>query len=94
MRWEDRVLARAVVDAETWARPLQVATGRALRADAAGAPAGPLDAAALPGLEDVLDAVDSGLLWSRIADRIPRPDQASRLTGASARTSRAAATAD
>ncbi|MET8330640.1 hypothetical protein [Streptomyces sp. NPDC005181] len=39
----------------------------------------------LPGLEDVLDAIDGGLLWMAIADRLPKPAQAARLTGRSAR---------
>ncbi|MEU8795288.1 M48 family metallopeptidase [Streptomyces sp. NPDC048643] len=38
-----------------------------------------------PGLEDVLNALDDGLLWMEIADRMPKPAQASRLTGRSAR---------
>lgn len=38
-----------------------------------------------PGLEDVLNALDDGLLWMEIADRMPKPAQASRLTGLSAR---------
>ncbi|BBA98494.1 hypothetical protein RVR_4690 [Actinacidiphila reveromycinica] len=39
----------------------------------------------LPGLEEVLDAFDGGLLWMDVADRMPKPPQAARLTGASAR---------
>ncbi|MFE5208726.1 M48 family metalloprotease [Streptomyces sp. NPDC056600] len=87
--WDDLVMARAVAEAQEESRPLQVATARALRAesadDRAGRPAGPVADDALPGLEDVLDAVDRGLLWMEIADRIPKPQQASWLTGASAR---------
>ncbi|MGW2939519.1 M48 family metalloprotease [Streptomyces sp. NPDC001156] len=39
----------------------------------------------LPGLDGVLDAIDAGLLWMAVADRMPKPAQASRLTGQSAR---------
>jgi hypothetical protein len=39
----------------------------------------------LPSLEEVLDAFDCGLLWMAIADRMPKPPQAARLTGLSAR---------
>ncbi|MET8961520.1 M48 family metallopeptidase [Streptomyces sp. NPDC004074] len=39
----------------------------------------------LPGLDDVLDAIDAGLLWMEVADRMPKPARASRLTGRSAR---------
>ncbi len=86
--WDDLVMARAVVDAEGWARPLQVAVARALRSTAGAhddAPAGPVEDDALPGLEAVLDAFDRGLLWTEIADRMPKHHQAARLTGASAR---------
>ncbi|NNN32446.1 hypothetical protein HLK59_19185 [Streptomyces sp. S3(2020)] len=34
---------------------------------------------------DLLDTFDRGLLWTEVADRLPKPDQAARLTGASAR---------
>ncbi|GHD46595.1 M48 family metallopeptidase [Streptomyces galbus] len=87
--WDDLVMARAVIDAEEWARPLRVAVARAVRAEEAGteggAPAGPVDSDALPGLEEVLDAFDRGLLWREIAERMPKHHQAARLTGASAR---------
>ncbi|MCX4994005.1 M48 family metallopeptidase [Streptomyces longwoodensis] len=88
MDWDDLVMARAVLDAEQWARPLRVAVARAVRAEGAGTggtPAGPVEDDALPGLEEVLDAFDRGLLWREIAERMPRPHQAARLTGASAR---------
>jgi len=39
----------------------------------------------LPGLEEILGAFDRGLLWMEIADRMPKPYQAARLTGQSAR---------
>ncbi|MFE8950370.1 hypothetical protein [Streptomyces sp. NPDC007856] len=39
----------------------------------------------MPGLEEVLDAFDRGLLWMTVADRIPKPPQAARLVGPSAR---------
>jgi hypothetical protein len=39
----------------------------------------------LPALDDVLDAFDRGLLWTEVAPRMPKPPQASRLTGLSAR---------
>src|SRR6185437_10008303 len=39
----------------------------------------------LPGLAEVLDAFDRGLLWMAVADRMPKPPQAARLTGPSAR---------
>ncbi|MDR6974170.1 Zn-dependent protease with chaperone function [Streptomyces sp. 3330] len=95
LSWDDLVMARALADAEGWARPLRVAVARALRSagqGADGAAPGHRDAAAggaaddaLPGLEDVLDAFDRGLLWTATADRMPKPHQASRLVGASAR---------
>ncbi|MGW8879734.1 M48 family metallopeptidase [Streptomyces mirabilis] len=95
MSWDDLVMARAVADAEGWSRPLRLAVARTLRsaaqvADGAaparrGAPAEKVEDAELPGLEEVLDAFDRGLLWMEVADRIPKPTQAARLTGASAR---------
>lgn len=95
MSWDDLVMARAVVDADGWSRPLRVATARALRSSAsvaAGTRAGRRDDTAdsgghepLPGLEEILDAFDGGLLWTAVADRMPKPDQAARLTGQSAR---------
>jgi Zn-dependent protease with chaperone function len=95
MSWDDLVLARAVADAEDWSRPLRVAVARALRAsaptaDAAapvrqGGPAGQPEETALPGLDEVLEAFDRGLLWMEVADRMPKPPQAARLTGPSAR---------
>ncbi|MGW3661986.1 M48 family metallopeptidase [Streptomyces sp. NPDC005141] len=107
MSWEDLVMARAVVDAEDWSRPLRVAVARVLRssvpvpvpvpvpvavavADGAvparqGAPAAQGEDAALPTLEQVLDAFDRGLLWTEVADRMPKPPQAARLLGPSAR---------
>ncbi|MDX3799182.1 M48 family metalloprotease [Streptomyces sp. AK04-3B] len=95
MTWEDLVMARAVADAEGWSRPLRVAVARALRSSAQGTgdaatahrnatPEGASDDE-LPGLEEVLDAFDRGLLWTETADRMPKPAQASRLTGQSAR---------
>ncbi|MFE7935641.1 M48 family metalloprotease, partial [Streptomyces sp. NPDC057456] len=95
MTWDDLVMARALADADGWARPLRVAVERALRsaehgADGAGsarrdAPAEVEASDALPELEGVLDAFDNGLLWMATADRMPKPHQASRLVGASAR---------
>ncbi|MEU9479272.1 hypothetical protein [Streptomyces sp. NPDC048191] len=83
MSWDDLVMARAVADAEGWSRPLRLAVARALRSEARD----PDEQAgtALPGLEEVLDAFDRGLLWMAVADRIPKPPQAARLVGASAR---------
>ncbi|MFI9809244.1 M48 family metallopeptidase [Streptomyces sp. NPDC052301] len=83
MSWDDLVMARAVADAEGWSRPLRLAVVRALRAQARGA--GEPVGTELPGLEEVLDAFDRGLLWMEVADRMPKPPQAARLVGASAR---------
>ncbi|QKW17679.1 M48 family metalloprotease [Kitasatospora sp. NA04385] len=77
MSWDDLVLARAVADADDWSRPLRLAVARTLRSSE---PDGEL-----PGLEEILDAFDRGLLWPEIADRMPKPPQAARLTGQSAR---------
>jgi hypothetical protein len=99
MSWDELAVARAAADAEGWSQPLRLAVARALRATAqdaepatatATATAPPAAAAtaaddALPGLEDVLDAFDRGLLWMAVADRMPKPPQAARLTGRSAR---------
>ncbi|MGW0871164.1 M48 family metallopeptidase [Streptomyces sp. NPDC002740] len=95
MSWDDLVMARAVADAEGWSRPLRLAVARALRSSKQGADSAATarrDATAeraaddeLPGLEEVLDAFDRGLLWMTVADRIPKPHQAARLTGPSAR---------
>ncbi|MEZ0068208.1 Zn-dependent protease with chaperone function [Streptacidiphilus sp. MAP12-20] len=86
LSWDDLVMVRALGDAEGWSKPLRVATARALRAEAGGRAGGKLVADdELPGLPEILDAIDRGLLWTEIADRIPRPDQASRLIGESAR---------
>ncbi|MFD6415060.1 M48 family metallopeptidase [Streptomyces sp. NPDC060194] len=78
LSWDELVTARAAADAETWSRPLRVAVARA-------AATGRIDDDHLPGLEDVLDAFDRGLLWPSVADHMPRPLAAERLTGASAR---------
>jgi Zn-dependent protease with chaperone function len=94
MSWDDLVMARAVADAESWSQPLRLAVARALRTAAEGqdgtAPSrGATDPVAveteLPALDDVLDAFDRGLLWTEVAPRMPKPPQASRLTGLSAR---------
>ncbi|WP_406439953.1 M48 family metallopeptidase [Streptomyces sp. NBC_00631] len=93
--WDDLAMARAVADAEGWSRPLRIAVARALRSSAQGAEGtvtARRDATAeevandlLPDLEEILDAFDRGLLWTDIADRMPKPHQASRLVGPSAR---------
>ncbi|TDU06639.1 hypothetical protein EDD99_5203 [Streptomyces sp. 846.5] len=95
MGWDELVMARALSDAEGWSQPLRVAVARALRSEARaadgtatvrrGARAEGVANDELPGLEEVLDAFDRDLLWPEVADRIPKPDQASRLTGSSAR---------
>ncbi|MGW1810848.1 M48 family metalloprotease [Streptomyces sp. NPDC002078] len=95
MSWDDLVMARAVADAEGWSRPLRVAVARALRSlgqGAGGTVTVRRDATAeevaddlLPGLEEILDAFDRGLLWMAVADRMPKPHQAARLIGPSAR---------
>ncbi|PYC68360.1 peptidase [Streptomyces tateyamensis] len=95
MSWDDLVMARAVVDAEGWSQPLRLAVARALWSSARdaerAAPArrdATAEAAAdpeLPDLEEVMDAFDRGLLWTAIADRLPKSPQAARLTGPSAR---------
>ena len=95
LSWDELVLARAVADAEGWSRPLRVAVARALRTEAQGADAAAparrgvlaegVEDAELPGLDEVLDAFDRGLLWMAVADRMPKPPQAARLIGPSAR---------
>lgn len=86
LSWDDLVMTRALADADGWSKPLRVAVARSLRAEAGGRAGGELVANdKLPSLPEVLDAIDRGLLWTEIADRIPKPDQASRLTGESAR---------
>lgn len=97
MSWDDLAMARALDDAEGWSRPLRVAVARALRSSEQRAGAGGTltvrrDATAgevgddlLPGLEEILDAFDRGLLWMEVADRMPKPHQATRLIGPSAR---------
>ncbi|MFI1722657.1 M48 family metalloprotease [Streptomyces sp. NPDC020489] len=95
--WDELTMARAIADAEGWSHPLRVAVARALRSSARGAGGAVTDAVRrdgttgkvtddlLPGLEEILDAFDRGLLWPEIADRMPKPHQATRLTGQSAR---------
>ncbi|MER6288133.1 M48 family metallopeptidase [Streptomyces sviceus] len=93
--WDDLVMARAVEDAGDWSQPLRVAVARALRSSAQGdegtvpvrrdVTAKEAANDLLPGLEEILDAIDRGLLWMAVADRMPKPHQASRLTGPSAR---------
>ncbi|HEY3478621.1 MAG TPA: M48 family metallopeptidase [Streptomyces sp.] len=85
--WDELVMARAAADAEGWSQPLRLAVARALRTAAQGTDAAAQEASdtELPGLDDVLDAFDRGLLWMDVADRMPKPPQASRLTGLSAR---------
>ncbi|MQY34668.1 Protease HtpX [Streptomyces sp. RB17] len=94
MSWDDLVMARALADAEGWSRPLPVAVARALRSSAYSADGAALRREVtaegvandqLPGLEEVLDAFDRGLLWMEVADRMPKPHQAARLIGPSAR---------
>ncbi|MFF3001112.1 M48 family metallopeptidase [Streptomyces sp. NPDC057950] len=95
MSWDDLVMARATADAETWSQPLRIATARALRSTVQEAnnsssahrtsSTDTQTGKELPSLEEVLDAFDRGLLWMEIADRMPKPHQAARLTGASAR---------
>lgn len=95
MSWDDLAMSRALADAESWSRPLRVAVARTLRSaeqDADGtvtvrrdATTGGVTDDALPGLEETLDAFDRGLLWMEITDRLPKPHQAARLTGLSAR---------
>jgi Zn-dependent protease with chaperone function len=95
MSWDDLVMAGAVADAEGWSRPLRVAVARALRSSAQGADGtvtarrdAPAEGAAndrLPGLEEILGAFARGLLWMAVADRMPKPHQAARLIGPSAR---------
>ncbi|SHM23754.1 M48 family metallopeptidase [Actinacidiphila paucisporea] len=80
--WPELVMATARAEAGAEAEQLQKAVSRAVRSaagdDVPGAPG-------LPDLGEVLDAVDAGLLWMLIADRMPKPAAASRLTGESAR---------
>jgi Zn-dependent protease with chaperone function len=86
--WDRLVVLRTVSDFHGYAEPLRKAVQRAVRATAPAASAGPVASAAapeLPDLDGVLDAIDRGLLWMAIADRMPKPDKAARLTGASAR---------
>ncbi|MFF3446493.1 hypothetical protein ACFYXJ_05025 [Streptomyces sp. NPDC002667] len=96
MSWDDLVLARAVADADDWSRPLRVAVARAIRSSAQdpGKTATTVDRTAtteavadneLPALEEILHAFDRGLLWMAVADRMPKPHQAARLSGTSAR---------
>ncbi|MHA6762372.1 M48 family metallopeptidase [Streptacidiphilus sp. PAMC 29251] len=95
MSWDELVMARAVSDAEGWSQPLRVAVARALRSEARAADGtatgrrGARDERVandeLPGLEEVLDAIDRDLLWRDVAHRIPKPDKESRLTGSLAR---------
>ncbi len=94
LSWDDLVMVRAIADAEGWSRPLRLAVARAVRSEERGtdgaaparrgAEAGTVDDASLPGMEEVLDAFDRGLLWMAVADRMPKPPQVARLTGASA----------
>ncbi|MFC1420820.1 M48 family metallopeptidase [Streptacidiphilus cavernicola] len=86
LSWDELVMLRARADAAGWSKPLRVAVARSLRAEAGGrAGRGAVADDELPSLAEVLDAIDRGLLWTEIADRMPKPDQASRLTGESAR---------
>lgn len=94
MSWDDLVMVRAAADAEGWSQPLRLAVARALRSAAQGTDSTPVHRGAtaqqvtdieLPGLEEVLDTFDRGLLWREVADRMPKPPQAARLTGLSAR---------
>ncbi|MBE8472092.1 M48 family metallopeptidase [Streptomyces justiciae] len=84
MSWDDLAMARAVADAEEWSGPLRLAVARTLRSSGPGTREEGADDG-LPGLEEILDAFDRGLLWMEIADRMPKPYQAARLTGQSAR---------
>ncbi|AZP15345.1 peptidase [Streptomyces aquilus] len=88
MSWDDLTMARAVADAEEWSGPLRLAVARTLRSEADAVretTSGETADGLLPGLEEILDAFDRGLLWMEIADRMPKPYQAARLTGQSAR---------
>lgn len=86
LSWDELVMTRALADAEGWSAPLRIAVARSLRVAAGGRAGGESVATdELPSLTGVLDAIDRGLLWTEIANRMPKPDQASRLTGESAR---------
>jgi hypothetical protein len=73
--WDAMVRAHVVAEAEAFSQPLRLAVARATGASRDR----------LPDLEEVLAAFDAGLLWTDIAGRLPKPPQAARLTGASAR---------
>ncbi|WP_028805439.1 M48 family metallopeptidase [Streptomyces sp. 142MFCol3.1] len=95
MSWDDLAMSRAITDAEVWSRPLRVAVARALRSSAhdtdgtvtvrRDSTTGEVADDLLPNLEEILDAFDRGLLWMEVADRMPKPHQAARLIGPSAR---------
>lgn len=85
LSWDELVMTRALADAEGWSGPLRVAVARSLRTEAGRAGGEAVVHDELPSLTQVLDTIDRGLLWTEIANRMPKPDQASRLTGASAR---------
>ncbi|UWE07432.1 hypothetical protein [Actinacidiphila bryophytorum] len=80
--WPDLVAATAQAEAGAEAEPFRKAVARAVHSAAGdAAEAG----GELPDLPAVLDAIDAGLLWMAVADRMPKPPAASRLTGESAR---------
>ncbi|WP_042380587.1 M48 family metallopeptidase [Streptacidiphilus melanogenes] len=86
LSWDDLAMIRALADADGWSKPLRVAVARSLRSEVGGRAGGELvPDDELPSLAEVLDAIDRGLLWTEIANRMPKPGQASRLTGESAR---------
>ncbi|MFJ2235058.1 M48 family metalloprotease [Streptomyces sp. NPDC087859] len=95
--WDELVMSRALADAEGWSQPLRLAVARTLRSSVQEAGGAVTDSVRrdgatgeatddlLPGLEEILDAFDRGLLWPEVADRMPKPHQATRLVGQSAR---------
>jgi Zn-dependent protease with chaperone function len=80
--WPDLLMATARAEAGAEAGQLQKAVSRAVHS---AADDGPPAEQGLPELPAVLDAIDAGLLWMAVADRMPKPAAASRLTGESAR---------
>jgi Zn-dependent protease with chaperone function len=80
--WPELLMATARAEAGAEAEQFQKAVSRAVHSAAGEGTPAPRE---LPGLPAVLDAIDAGLLWMAVADRMPKPAAASRLTGESAR---------
>jgi Zn-dependent protease with chaperone function len=88
--WKELAAASGRATCEEAARPLREAVSGAdgsgaTSREAAGAGRGVAPAKGLGSLDDVLRAIEEGRLWTVVARRLPKSEQAARATGRAAR---------